>query len=477
MGKCPCCENPWNQDDSGLGSFVCAPCIKDDKGVPGLDPTNFDPTVNPVDNFYLWSNGGWKAKNPIPDEYPSWNTFVVLRDLNLERLKAIVDDLQVSDKQSGEKNKLADFFNSFMDTTAIEATGITPLWPILQLCKSVKSNPEKVIAELHSSYGVGVLFALYSSPDKANSVHSLGSLYQSGLGLPDKDYYMDADKVDKRERYVQYASKLFGLLGANGVADYSTEVQCNAAACSLLEFEMELASAHLTRTAARDPLLTYNKMSIQDLNFRAKTYPISWKQYLATGLPVPFDWSKYFMFVGKDAAAMGDINVATVDAITCLATMLQSPNLSHYLAFHVANSFATNLGAAFADLHFDFFDKFLKGTSVQQPRWKVALNKLESALGDELGKLYVEKHFGGDAKPKALRIVESVRDALRARLGEVKWMSDSTRQAALAKMEKFKVKIGFPDKWLDYSSMQIVAGDHFNNVLEARRYGHQLEVS
>jgi putative endopeptidase len=324
---------------------------------------------------------------------------------------------------------------------------------------------------------VNVLFALFSSPDKANSSHSMGALYQSGLGLPDRDYYIDADKAEKRDRYVEYVSKLFGLLGANGVTEYVSETKCQAAARSVLAFETELASAHLTRTDARDPQLTYNKMSIDDLATRAKSHPISWKQYLSGGLPKPFDWGRYFAAIGKDAAAMGDINVATLDAITVLATLLQSPYLQHYLAFHVANSNATNLGAAFEELHFDFFDRFLKGTSVQQPRWKVALNKLEAALGDELGKLYVAKYFSGDAKPKALHIVETVRAALRQRLEEVEWMSETTRKAALVKMEKFKVKIGFPDKWLDYSEMTVVAGDHFSNVLEARRYAHRLEVS
>ena len=480
MGKCPCCDNPWNQDNAGMDSFVCAPCIKDSKGVPGLDPDNFDSSVNPADNFYLWSNGGWRAKNPIPEEYPSWNTFIVLRDLNLERLKAIVDDLQSSKDgavQSVQEKKLADFFNSFMDMAAIEEAGIAPIMPILSMCKGVKTNPEKVMAELHAEYGVGVLFALYSSPDKSNSVHSIGSLYQSGLGLPDKDYYIDADKAEKRERYVEYAAKLFALLGAGGVAEYTTESQCNAAATALLEFEIQLASCHLTRTAARDPQLTYNKMSINDLNRRSKSHPITWSQYLSTGLPPPFDWKKYFAAVGKDEVAMGEINVATVDAITSVASMLESPFLPHYLAFHVANSFATNLGSAFVDLHFEFFDQYLKGTAVQQPRWKTALGKLESALGDELGKLYVAKHFSGDAKPTALRIVESVRDALRVRLGEVDWMSESTRKAALIKMEKFKVKIGFPDKWLDYSTMNVVVGNHIGNVLEARQYGHRLELS
>ena len=336
-----------------------------------------------------------------------------------------------------------------------------------------------------------MFFAAHSSPDKSNSDHSLCALYQGGLGLPDRDYYFDADKAEKRAKYVEYIASLFRLLGASSAAGslpqpelvkYQDDEYCLAVAKAVLVLETRIASTHLTRTASRDPLLTFNKMSVAELAKRSVP-PLTWPTYLTYGTrpPVRFDWVEYFHACGKSVEALGDINVASVDAVTGLATILDeyhgSEALMHYLRFHAVNSYAGHLPAAFVDAQFGFFEKELKGTAEQQPRWKRALQSLESALGEELGQLYVAKYFPSDAKQRALEIVEAVRDALRERLLEVEWMSEETRVEAMRKMEKFKVKIGFPDQWLDYSSMQIVRGQHFENVVAARQYAHALELS
>jgi len=334
---------------------------------------------------------------------------------------------------------------------------------------------------------VHAFFSAHSSPDKSNSEHSLCALYQGGLGLPDRDYYFDADKAEKRVKYVTYIASLFRLLGASNaahadLAQYADESYALAAARTVLEVETRIAGTHLTRTASRDPLLTFNKMTHAELVKRSAP-PLTWSTYLAHGAapPTKFDWVRYFAAIGKPAEALGDLNVASVSAITGLSAILDdfagTHALVHYLRFHSVNSFAGHLPAAFADAQFDFFEKELKGTVQQLPRWKRALQGLESALGEELGQLYVAKYFPADAKQRALEVVEAVRDALRERLLEVEWMSEQTRQEAMIKMEKFKVKIGFPDQWLDYSAMKISRGKHFENVLAARQYAHALEQS
>lgn len=250
----------------------------------------------------------------------------------------------------------------------------------------------------------------------------------------------------------------------------------------MLEFETLIAATHLTRTQSRDPQLTFNKMSVSHLMDLSR--PVAdWSQYLTRGTPTEadcFDWRQYFAGFSKPVQVLGDINVSAVEAITRLSQLLYTApkeTLQHYLVFHSLTSFAPHLPACFADAHFAFYEKELKGTEQQLPRWKRALQGLESALGEELGQLYVAKHFPVDAKARALEVVEAVRDALRTRLQEVDWMSPSTRAEAMVKMEKFKVKIGFPDQWLDYSALEVQPGHHFENLIAGRQFAHALDIS
>ena len=406
--KCPCCANPWDQtgDDASNvpnGNMVCTPCLVDNKGYSGIDPDNFDLTVPPSENFYLFSNGGWRAKNPIPAEYSNWNTFIALRDLNLERLKVILEELESSTESSpsADHAKLADFYNSFMDENTVEKSSAKSLAEVLSICSTSASDPTKALATLHSKYGIKGLFAMYSSPDKKNSKHSICTLTQSGLGMPDRDYYFDADKEDKRLKYTEYISKVFSLLGTVcGVSEYSDPKSCEKAALSVMEFETLLAKAHLTRTASRDPELTYNKMSITELV--TLTQPeLLWANYLSSGKPsVGIEWKKYFSLIGKSAELMGDVNVSTIDALKQASFLASSSTLPDYLAFHAVNSCAQHLSSHFVNAHFEFHETVLKGTNEIRPRWKRALESLEAALGDALGQLYVRKYFVQDAKDR-----------------------------------------------------------------------------
>ena len=406
--KCPCCANPWDQTDNDAnnvpsGNIVCAPCLVDNKGYSGIDPDNFDLSVPPSENFYLFSNGGWRAKNPIPAEYSNWNTFIALRDLNLERLKVILEELEASSEvsPSADHSKLADFYNSFMDENTIEASSKRNLTEVLRVCSTAASDPTTALAVLHANYGIKGLFALYSSPDKKNSKHSLCTITQSGLGMPDRDYYFDADKEDKRLKYKEYITKIFALLGTVfGISAYFDSKSCEKAAESVMIFETLLASAHLTRTASRDPELTYNKMSLTELE--KLTQPeLLWSNYLSTGKPsVGIEWKKYFDLIGKSDSLMGDVNVSTIEALKKASNLCSSSTLPDYLTFHAINSCAQHLSSHFVTAHFEFHEKVLKGTTEIRPRWKRALESLEAALGDALGQLYVRKYFAQDAKDR-----------------------------------------------------------------------------
>lgn len=310
------------------------------------------------------------------------------------------------------------------------------------------------------------------------------SIYQGGLGLSDRDYYFDKDKADKRERYVQYIAALLELIGVHSDSAqfdvYRNKEQVLAIARSILQYETSLASLHLTRAESRDPNRTFNKMSVDQLMKISKP-ALTWAAYLAKGPETSslFDWHRYFELIGKSSFQLGDVNVAMVDAVTGFPSLLASSTsvLQHYLTFHCVNSFCAHLSRPFSITHFEFHEKFLQGTQEQLPRWKRALHAVENALGEALGQLYVSKYFAGEAKPKALKVVESVRDALRERLKEVQWMSESTRAEALKKMERFAVKIGFPDRWIDYSSLEVTEGQHVANLLAARQFDFKLELA
>ena len=237
--KCPCCSNPWDQTDSdgsntSTTNTICNPCLGDNKGISGIDPANFDLNVSPKDNFYSFSNDGWRAKNPIPPEYSNWNTFIALRDLNLERLKVILEELEAAKSgtsTTADNAKLADFYNSFMDEAAVETASKANLAEVISICSGSAADPTAAIATLHSKFGVKGLFGMYSSPDKKNSKHSICTISQSGLGMPDRDYYFDADKEDKRAKYLEYITTMFTLLGTEGgVSAYADPVVCAEAA-------------------------------------------------------------------------------------------------------------------------------------------------------------------------------------------------------------------------------------------------------
>lgn len=469
--RCACCNNPWNPGDSqdtggsstGKDTLVfCMPCLNDNKGVPGIAPENIDHSVDLKENFYLWSNGNWKKQNPIPGEYSSWGTFIALRDMNLDRLKVILDDLQAGTVQlTGDNKKLADFFNSMMDEATIDSLGMQPLSAIFELInKTVDSTRAQTVTTLHKLYGLSVLFSKYSSPDKSDANHSLLTLTQGGLGLPDRDYYFDEDKADKRDKYVKYIENILTKL-----PEASRPSDPSDAAAKVYEMEVQLAKAHWTKTVMRDPEKTFNKMSIRDVQKH-------------TGDVLDFDWQRYFaQLIMRD---VGDVNVATPEYIKKAIDILISSDISTlqtYLTFHVVNGLAPHLSKDIVELHFNFYEKELKGTAEQKPRWKQALAAIEDSLGEAMGQLYTVKHFNEDAKKRAVTVVENVRDALKERLGEVDWMSESTRAEAMNKMSGFKVKIGYPNKWIDYSTLNIEAGKHVENVLAGRKFNLELDMS
>lgn len=433
---------------------------------------NVDPCCKPSEDFYRYANGTWLKNNPIPEIYPAWGSFLMLRDVSQERCRNILnsDSWVASDSANATHtsalfNLTKSFYSAAMDEAAIEANGTAGLFDEtmkkLDACGAL-SDVTSLVAELHM-IGVPVFFHYGDTIDKGNSEWSIGEIYQSGLGLPDRDYYFDADKVGACEAYKAHLKNMMGLLGADKDA-------ADAASVSIFDFEKAMAEKFMTKTALRDPHATYNLVTIDKL-----------REY-CPGI----DWDAYFKVCHdvKDSdiqEVVGKINLATVEPLKAIGQLLSSTSISTlklYFKWHLAHRFASHLSSAFVNEDFDFNQKQLSGTKVLKPRWKRATEMVESNLGEALGQLYVDKHFSGDAKPLALSIVENVRSALEERLHEVTWLSKKTRAAALEKMAAFRVHIGFPDKWIDYSWFAGKLGEnHLQNVFSAALFHHRLTIS
>eukprot|EP00928_Gymnodinium_smaydae_P052928 TRINITY_DN3704_c0_g1_i1.p1 TRINITY_DN3704_c0_g1~~TRINITY_DN3704_c0_g1_i1.p1 ORF type:complete len:695 (+),score=182.86 TRINITY_DN3704_c0_g1_i1:124-2085(+) len=427
----------------------------DDAGVSGLDPANMDTSVAPSKNFFRFANGTWMDTNPVPGEYPAWNTFTALHDANLGRLKALLEELPKPTTVESLSDKVSAFWHAALDEEAVEKAGIAPLAAMLACCDSAHEDKTAAVAKLQAEYGVNVFFAIDEGPDDKQSEWTLLQMYQGGLGLPDRDYYFDTDKEDKRVLYLAHVKTMLTMLGDD-------EARAEAGARAVVALETTLARSHLTLTEKRDPETRYNKMRPAKLKALCKG---------------ALDWEVFFEQAAFKQPKHVNVDnpVALAVASRCLEEC-EPEALRAYCRFHVAKTYAAHLPKAFVDANFEFYSRELSGQKEQKPRWKRAMAQVEGALGEAVGELYVAKHFAGDAKARALAVVEAVRAALETRLNEVPWMSAATRTKALEKMNGFGVKIGFPDKWIDYSSLEVRIGDHLGNVQRSKAFEHKRSM-
>lgn len=389
-----------------------------------------------------------------------------------EDCKAILEQLGKKKDLVDEEEKVKLFYESAMDEEKIEAAGIKPMQPLLDMCKEAADNKDDKVAfaaslgKLALKFGIHPFFGIGAGPDKKNSDHSIAQVYQGGIKLPDRDYYFDEDKEEKRTAYKKTMSLMLTLLEDSAATSPTDEAVATAE--KVFGLEKTLAEAHMTRTENRDPHDTYNKMSIEEMS------------EMCGGT---FDFVSYFAAAtgGKTLDEIGDINLRNVKALQKVAEVAQSVEtdvLLAYFRWHAVCSCSPYLSSPFVNAHFEFFEKALQGTDELKPRWKRAMEFTEGALGEALGKLYCAAYFDESSKGRALAIVEQVRQALEDRLKEVDWMkSEETRANALKKMSKFGVKIGYPDKWLDYTPLEINDGDDFlTKEFNAREFENKEEI-
>jgi putative endopeptidase len=431
----------------------------DKPGKKGFDRAQMNESVSPSDDFYQYAIGNWLNENPIPDEYSRWGSFEVLSEENYKILNEILE--QYAYKETAEagsiEQKVGDFYFTGMDTVKIEELGITPIQADLNAIDAI-NNKYDLLSEIskHHTFSSNTLFSFYSSADAKNSKVEAAYLSQSGLGLPDRDYYLNDDDRSKeiREKYLQHIENMFVLAGED-------ENSAKASAEKIMEIETRLAESSMSRVDNRDPDKTYNNMSLNEVK----------------SLSGGFDWELFLEKINVENP--GNIIVRQPEFFKEIGLMMDDVNLEDwkpYLKWNVLRSYASSLSKNFADERFEFSGKFLNGLKAQQPRWKRMLQSANGSLGEAVGQLYVAKSFPPESKERALSIVNNLLEAMEERILALDWMSEKTKQEALKKLAAFNAKIGYPDKWIDYSSLEISRDSYVQNLKNSGAFSFRKNI-
>jgi putative endopeptidase len=440
---------------SGLGAFLLA----DTPSSWGFATSNLDKSCKPCDDFYQFAMGGWMKNNPIPADRPAWSTSAELQEKNLAELRQITEDsAKPSDIRSPNEQKVGDFYASCMDTAAIETAGIKPLAGQLAAIEAMDDRAALLsqIADLHNQ-NIQAVFDFSSTQDFADSTKVIGDSDQGGLGMPDRDYYLRDDDRSKQLRtdYVAHVSKMLQLAG-DSAGKSAAEAQV------IMTIETAFAKASFTRVQLRDPQANYHKLSAAEL-----------KQ-----LTPDWSWDSFFTAVGLPG--LPETNIGQPDFFKEMNRQLTATPLADwkiYLRWHLIHAAAPGLSDAFVQENFNFYGKRLSGTAELQPRWKRCVQSVNRNVGEALGQVYVEKYFPPAAKARALEMVNNLLSALRSDIPTLSWMSPETKKAAIAKMEAFNVKIGYPDKWRDYSKLKIDRTSYAENVRRASTFENSRELA
>ncbi len=425
----------------------------------GFELSNLDTSVAPCDNFYQYAIGGWLKGNPIPSTESRWSSFNVVTEGNNTRLRAILDEYAaMTGAEKGTKEQqIGDFYKSAMDTAKLTELGASPIMPYMEQIAAVSTKEELVqLAANFSTMGVGSMFGMYIGQDDKNSSAYITHVYQSGLTLPDRDYYLKTDEKSEsiKTAYNEHIQKMFMLLGESAEA---TEEKAE----TVMKIESALAEISMSRVERRDPNKTYNKFSFAD--FKTEFKGVDWDGYIGTlGLSNVED-----IIVGQPDFIKGAISFLDKFTIEEWKT---------YMQWHLVDNMASYLGDEFEQQNFSFFATTLRGTKEMKPRWKRALGTVNGSLGELLGKAFVERHFPEESKAEVSQMVENLRSAFKVRIENLTWMGDSTKEKALEKLASFNKKIGYPEKWTDYSSLEIT--DNFaQNIMNARKFNFQDMIS
>ena len=421
----------------------------------GIELTNMDTSVRPQDDFFRYVNGTWLDTTEIPADRTNTGVFMDLRDKAREDVKAIIEDVSSkTDLEPGsDEQKVADLYNSFMDTETLNQLGMSSLDGELARIEAIADKDELSAYFARSGIiGAGGPFNIYIWVDAKDSTRYVTYMWQSGLGLPDRDYYFKDDErsVELREAYVAHIEKMFELAGFDDPA---------GSAARIMALETALAEYHWTKVENRDSEARYNKFATDELGT------------LGGGV----NWPLYLEEAGIDSEKDIIINQPSfIEGFNRIFAATSLDDWKTFMRWNLLNSFAGYMNAALDDQNFDFYGRTLQGQKEQRPRWKRAVDVVNNSLGEVIGKVYVSRYFPPEAKARMVELVSNLGAAYGDAIEELDWMGAETKAAARVKLEKFTPKIGYPDRWEDYSGLEIVKGDLVGNVMRANRFGFEL---
>ena len=425
---------------------------KEVKNTSGIDLANLDTTVAAGTDFFRYACGGWNDSHPLTAEYSRYGSFDMLAETNQKQLRELIESFASQTNEPGSQGqKIGDLYTLAMDSVKLNSDGVAPIKAQLDKIAAISDRKQIVPMIAEMAYdGIGTYFSSYVYADPKNSALNIFQISQGGINLGEKEYYLDTDSVTAniREQYKLYITKLFKLAG---FTDAEAEQKMN----DVLEIETTIAKASFSAVQRRDPEANYHKMTYADLK----------KQF--SGI----DWDAYLKGLGVQGVE--ELNVEQIEPLQTVDKLISTlPLEKHisYLQYNLIDAAASCLSDDFVAARFDFYGKVLSGRQVNQPRWKRAVNAVNGMLGEVVGQMYVEKYFPAAAKERMVNLVKNLQTALGERIQAQEWMSDSTKAVAAEKLAAFHVKVGYPDKWKDYSSLEIKKDSYWANVCRASEW-------
>jgi putative endopeptidase len=430
------------------------------EGLKFIDASNIDSTINPADDFYAYANGAWLKTNEIPASESRWGSFNLLEDFNKKTLKGLLEEAatKTGSAKGSPEQMVGDLFGSGMDTMAIEKAGIGAIKSELDRISAI-TDTKSLLNELalQTTQGMNPLFAFYIGPDDKEVTKNICNLFQGGLGLPDRDYYLKNEPREKgiREKYLKHITTMLTLSG-------EPETDATKQAAMIMGMETAMAKVSMDRVSMRDPYKLYNKYSLGQ--FSSKTSGIDWKDLLSK-----------MMITNQDT-----VLVAQPEFFAAMSGMIKSVPINDwkvYLKWHTISNMSPYLSKSFDQENFQFFGNVMRGQKEQKPRWKRVLTVVDGGVGEQLGKMYTDKYFTAQAKSRMMELVNNLESSFEDRINNLDWMGDSTKTKAKEKLHSFIKKIGYPDKWRDYTGLEISKDSYIKNILASNVFDYKYMIS